>query len=345
MSKTVLVTGGTGYIAGELIRQLLERGWTVHTTVRNKAKSEAHLRERLGGPGEDRVKVFEAELMSDAGWAEAVAGCTHVAHVASPIAAATPKDENEMIVPAREGTLRALRFAKEAGVKRFVQTSSMAAVAYGRSEKDYTVDESDWTDITHPDVYPYIKSKTIAERAARDWMKEHGAQDGQIMEFVSVNPSMVLGPVDDPDFSPSVEAVRQLLAGEVPMAPDLGFAIVDTRDTAELHVKCLEEPGLDGERFLAAGKFYKFIDVAKMLKEGLPPEQTKKVPTRVMPNFLVHVLSLFNEGIRSIKSELGKSRHVDASHAKERLGWETRPAKESVVDCAKSLIAHGVVKV
>ena len=341
MAGTVLVTGGTGYIAGELIRQLLAKGWTVHATVRSKAKSEALLRRRVGNPGEDRLKIFEAELMSDDGWAEAVAGCTHVAHVASPIAASTPKDENEMIVPAREGTLRALRFARDAGVKRFVQTSSMAAVAYGRSEKEYTVDESDWTDVSHPDVYPYVKSKTIAERAARDWM----AAEGGDMEFVSVNPAMVLGPVDDPDFSPSVEAVKQLLNGSMPMAPDLGFAIVDTRDVADLHVRCLEEPGLAGERFLAAGKFYKMIEVGEALRRGLPAEHTRKVPTKIMPNWMVSVLSLFNAGVRSIKGELGKSRHVDASHALERLGWKTRSENESIVDCGRSLIEHGVVKV
>jgi len=337
MDKTVLVTGGTGYIAGEVIRQLLDRGWTVRTTVRNKAKSEAGLKERFG----DGLSVFQAELMDDAGWAEANQGCTHVAHVASPIAASAPKDENEMIVPAREGTLRALRFAMEAGVKRFVQTSSMAAVAYGRSEKEYTVDESDWTDINHPDVYPYVKSKTISERAAREWVAENCPD----MEFVSVNPSMVLGPVESADFSPSVEAVRQLLSGEMPMAPDLGFAVVDTRDVAALHVKCLEEPGLRGERFLAAGKFMKMIEVGAVLRAGLPAEHARKVPTRVMPNFLVHILSLFNAGVASIKGELGKSRHVDASHAEERLGWKTRPEEESIVDCAKSLIEHGVVKV
>lgn len=341
MAGTVLVTGGTGYIAGELIKQLLAKGWTVHATVRSKAKSEALLRNRLGNPPEDTFKIFEAELMDDAGWAEAMAGCTHVAHVASPIATSTPKDENEMIVPAREGTLRALRFAKEAGVKRFVQTSSMAAVAYGRAEKVYTVDESDWTDVTHPDVYPYVKSKTIAERAARDWIEENGAA----MEFVSVNPAMVLGPVEDPDFSPSVEAVKQVLDGSMPMAPDLGFAIVDTRDVADLHVRCLEEPGLANERFLAAGKFMKIIDIADVLRERLPPEQTRKVPKKIMPNWMVSVLALFNPGVRSIKSEVGKTRNVDASHAENRLGWKTRAEEESIVDCAKSLIDHGLVKV
>nr|WP_137678638.1 NAD-dependent epimerase/dehydratase family protein [Parerythrobacter lutipelagi] len=341
MAGTVLVTGGTGYIAGELIRQLLSKGWKVHATVRNKAKSEDALRQRVGDPDDDSFKVFEAELMSDKGWAEAMSGCTHCAHVASPIAVSTPKHEDEMIVPAREGTLRALRFAKSAGVKRFVQTSSMAAVAYGRDEKVYTVDENDWTDVDHPDVYPYVKSKTIAERAARDWVTAEGGD----MEFVSVNPSMVLGPVDDPDFSPSVEAVKQVLDGSMPMAPDLGFAIVDTRDCAELHLRCLEEPGLINERFLASGRFMKIIEIAEVIRKALPPEQTKKVPKRIMPNWMVSVLSLFNPGVKSIKGEIGKTRNTDATHAKERLGWETRSAEESIIDCAKSLIEKGVVKV
>lgn len=340
MSGTVLVTGGTGYIGGEVIDQLLAKGYTVHTTVRNKAKSEPALRTRWSGAG-DRLKVFQADLVSDDGWAEANAGCDAVAHVASPIPAAPPKHEDDLVVPAREGTLRALRFAKEAGVKRFVQTSSMAAIAYGRSDKVYSVDESDWTDVTHPDVYPYVKSKTIAERAARDWVAENGGD----MEFVSVNPSMVLGPVESADFSASVEAVKQLLDGSAPMAPDLGFAIVDIRDVGDLHVRCIEEPGLANERFLAAGKFMKFIEIGEVLRERLPKEHTRKVPTRRMPNWLVHVLAIFNEGIRSVKSELGKTRNADASHALDRLGWKTRNEEDTIVECAESLIEHGVVKV
>ncbi|WFL77281.1 NAD-dependent epimerase/dehydratase family protein [Altererythrobacter arenosus] len=340
MAGTILVTGGTGYIGGEVIDQLLAAGKAVHTTVRNKSKSEPKLRERWPAAG-DRLKVFQADLMSDDGWAEATAGCDAVAHVASPIPAAPPKHEDDLIVPAREGTLRALRFAKQAGVKRFVQTSSMAAIAYGRSEKVYSVDESDWTDISHPDVYPYVKSKTIAERAARDWV----AAEGEDMEFVSVNPSMVLGPVQSADFSASVEAIKQLLDGSAPMAPDLGFAVVDIRDIADIHVRCLEEPGLAGERFLAAGKFMKFLEIGEVLRANLPSEHTRKVPTRRMPDWIVHFLALFNAGIRSVKSELGKTRHADASHALKRLGWKTRNEEETIVECAKSLIEHGVVKV
>lgn len=340
MARTVLVTGGTGYIAGELIKQLLARDWTVHTTVRSKAKSETALHERFGQPGE-RLKVFEAELMSDAGWAEANAGCTHVAHVASPLSTKTPRHEDEMIVPAREGTLRALRFARAAGVTRFVQTSSIAAVAYGRSEKEYTVTEADWTNVDDPDVTPYAKSKTIAERAARDWV----AAEGGDLEFVSVNPVLVLGPVDSGDFSPSVQPVKLLLNGSVPRAPDIGFGVVDTRDVADLHVRCLEQPGLAGERFIAAGRFMKMIDVADALRAGLGPVQARKAPRKTMPAWMASLFMLINPEFRSIKNEIGKVRHSDASHAEKVLGWKTRPVEESIVDCGRSLIEHGVVKV
>ncbi len=340
MAGTVLVTGGTGYIAGELIKQLLARDWTIHTTVRNKAKSEAALHERFGQPG-DRLTVFEAELMSDAGWAEANAGCTHVAHVASPLSTRTPKDENDMIVPAREGTLRALRFAKAAGVTRFVQTSSIAAIAYGRDEKEYTVTEADWTNVDNPDVTPYAKSKTIAERAARDWV----AAEGGDLEFVSINPVLVLGPVDSRDFSPSVEPIKLLLNGSVPRAPDIGFGVVDTRDVADLHVRCLEQPGLGGERFIASGKFMKMIDVADALRAGLGPLSTRKAPTKAMAPWMASLFMLINPEFRSIKNEIGKVRHSDASHAEQVLGWKARPVEQSIVDCARSLIDHGVVKI
>lgn len=340
MSGTVLVTGGTGYIAGELIKQLLDKDWVIHTTVRNVGKSEAGLRQRFGNIGEDRLKVFQADLMNDDGWAEANSGCSHVAHVASPLSTRAPKHEDDMIVPAREGTLRALRFANASGAKRFVQTSSVAAVAYGRDEKKYCVNESDWTNVDHPDTYPYVKSKTIAERAAREWMNENGAE----MEFVSVNPSLVLGPVDSADFSASVVVIKQLLGGSMPMAPDLGFGVVDTRDIADLHVRCLVEPGLDGERFIGSGRFMTMIEVGAVLRAALG-DQASKVPTKVMPNWLASFFSLFNAEVRSIKGELGKVRDIDASHAMDRLGWKTRPEEESIVDCAKSLIEHGVVKV
>lgn len=353
MAGTILVTGGSGYIAGFLIQQLLAEGWTVHTTVRSLDK-EAKLRAELGGtPG--TLQVFAADLMSDAGWAEATAGCSHVAHVASPFPPAAPRHEDDLIVPARDGALRALRAARDAGVRRFVLTSSAAAIAYGhgasgnvgsrRGSLANPFTEADWTDVNGPNVYAYVKSKTIAERAARDWVVAEGGG----IEFVSVNPAAVLGPVLSGDISASIEMVRQLLIGALPGCPDLGFGVVDVRDVADLHVRALTAPTVSdsfgpGERFVCSGPFLKMIDVARILKDRLGPE-ARKVPTRRLPDWLVRIAALFNPMVRAVASELGNVRAMDASHAREVLGWVPRPAEETIVDCARSLIDLGVVRI
>lgn len=338
MAGTVLVTGGSGYIAGFVIRQLVAEGWTVNTTIRNLQR-EAEVRGWLAVDN-DKVNFFAADLMSDDGWADAVAGCSHVAHVASPLPPNAPKSDDELIVPARDGALRALRFAHAAGVKRLVMTSSVAAIAYGHGRTKHHFTEADWTNVESPDAYAYVKSKTIAERAARDWMAAHGAG----MEFVTVNPSLVLGPLLTGDFSASLEAVKKMLEGAMPGLPNLGFSVVDVRDVADLHVKCLTAPDMAGERFIAAGPFLMMTDIAAILRGGLGTEG-RKVPTRRLPDFLVKLSALFDPVIRQVVGELGNVRDASAQHALDKLGWKTRDPGESIIETARDMIRLGVVKV
>lgn len=337
MAGTALVSGGSGYIAGFLIRQLVDEGWVVHTTIRNLAR-ETEIR-RLINVDNARLKFFAADLMSDDGWVEAMVGCSHVAHLASPFPLGVPKHEDELIIPARDGAIRALRAAKASGVKRFVMTSSCAAIAYGHGNKVQTFIESDWTDVTSPDVPPYIKSKTIAERAARDWV----AAEGNDMEYCSVNPSGVFGPVWSHDISSSIEIVKKLLEGALPGCPDIGFAIVDVRDVADMHVRAMNAPGMADERFICAGPFLKMLDVARILKSELDAE-AKKVPTRGLPDVLVKLVAMFNPMVKQVAGEIGRTRKMDAGHAREVLGWVPRPVEETIIDTARSLIDLGIVK-
>ncbi|OYY75728.1 MAG: epimerase [Sphingomonas sp. 28-62-20] len=338
MSGQVLVTGGSGYIGGFVIRQLVAEGWTVNTTIRSLAR-EAEVRKALAVPA-DKLNFFAADLLSDAGWAEAVAGCSHVVHVASPLPNGAVKHEDDLIVPAREGALRALRFAKAAGVKRVVMTSSVAAIAYGHGKKIGTYTEAVWTDVNGPQVHAYAKSKTIAERAARDWM----AAEGGAMEYVSVNPAAVLGPVLSADFSSSVQIITRLLSGSLPGLPNFGFGVVDVRDVADLHVRALTAEGIDGERFIASGPFMMMKDVAAVLRDRLGNE-ARKVPTRGLPDFLLQLSALFDPTIRMVTGELGKQRITPSDHARDVLGWVPRPAADTIADSARSLIDMGVVKV
>lgn len=337
MVGQVLISGGSGYIAGFLIRRLIADGWTVHTTVRDLAK-EATLR-RILAVDDGRLRVFAADLTADAGWAEASAGCSHVAHVASPLPTGVVRDEDELVVPAREGVLRALRAARAAGVSRFVMTSSIAAIVHGHPPAHGRFTEADWTRIEGSDVTAYIKSKTVAERAARDWM----AAEGGAMEFCTVNPSLVIGPVLSEDFSGSVYLIKALLEGSPSRLPAIGFGVVDVRDVADMHAKLLTEPGIAGERFIASGPFYTLPDIAAVLRARLGPTAAK-VPTKGLPRWLVHVLALFDARVRLIKGEVDRVRELDVSHAAQRLEWRARPVDDTIVDTARSLIELGIVK-
>ena len=222
---------------------------------------------RQGGAGEvgERLTLFRADLNADAGWAEAVAGCDYVLHVASPFPSTVPKDENELIAPARDGALRVLRAARDAGVKRVVLTSSFAAIGYGAKDRTAAFTEADWTNLEDPSVQPYQKSKTIAERAAWDFI----AREGGGLEFAMVNPVGVFGPVLGPDYSTSIVLVKRLLDGSLPGCPDIWFGGVDVRDVADLHLKAMTDPAARGERFLAtAGDFVSVRQIAQILKDG-----------------------------------------------------------------------------
>lgn len=338
MTDRVLVSGGSGYIAGFLIRQLVAEGWMVHTTIRDLAK-EGEVRMLLR-VDDSRLRFFAADLMHDAGWSEAMAGCSHVAHLASPLPARGVKDPDELIVPAREGVLRALRAARAAGAKRFVMTSSVAAIAYGRGRGVHSFTEADWTPPDYPGAAPYIRSKAIAERAARDWV----AKEGTGIEFCTVNPSVVLGPVWSRDYSSSIAVVKKLLDGALRGCPDVGFGVVDVRDVADIHARMLTAPNMAGERFIASGPFMKMIEIARILRQQLG-EDARKVPTRTLPDLLVRLAALFDPLAKAVVGELGSVRNLDASHARSVLGWVARPALESIADTARSLIELRIVRI
>ena len=336
----VLVTGGSGYIAGYCVAQLLNDGWSVRTTLRSLAKAKA-VRASIDNiaPKASEIEFVEADLNSDAGWGRAAVGAQYVLHVASPVPETDPKDDDELIRPARDGTLRVLTAARDAGVKRVVMTSSISAIIFGRGVREKPFTEADWTDETNRrDTSPYDRAKTIAERAAWAWL----AAEGGGLELVTVNPSLVLGPVLGSDFSASIEAIKKLLDGSIPALPRFGFNVVDVRDIARLHVLAMTAPEAAGEQFIGSGDFYWMSDVAKMLKRGLG-DDAKKVPSIRVPDFVARVVALFDPIVRGRLYELGKRRPVSSEKARRMFDWKSRPVTETVLDTARSLQASDLV--
>jgi nucleoside-diphosphate-sugar epimerase len=264
-----------------------------------------------------------------------------VLHIASPFPSTVPRDENELILPAREGALRVLRAARDAGVKRVVMTSSFAAVGYGhpqQQEKIFT--EKDWTDPTQPDVMPYTKSKTLAERAAWDFV----ARDGAGLELAVVNPVGVFGPVLGPDYATSIMLVQRMMDGALPGLPRMCFGVVDVRDVADLHLRAMTNPAAKGERFLAVtGDFMWIVEIARVLKERLG-EAAKRVPTRQLPNWLVKLAALKDPAVKQIIPELGKWKNATSEKAQRVMGWSPRSREDSVVATAESMMRLGLLR-
>jgi dihydroflavonol-4-reductase len=337
--ETVLVTGGTGFLGGWCVAELLRRGYEVRTTVRDLSRAD-EVRALLASAGVeagDRLSVVAADLTADDGWGEAVTGCDYVLHVASPFPPAQPKDPDELIVPARDGALRVLRASLDAGAQRVVMTSSVAAVRHGREPSaDAPYSEADWTDPDDTDRTPYVRSKTVAERAAWELVRARGDEN----RLATVNPGAIVGPVLSDDRSFSLQLIERLLNG-MPAMPRLGFVLVDVRDVADMHIRAMTEPAAGGERFLAVDRFLWMQDVGQILRERLGPAAAK-VPSRVAPDLLVRAMGLFDPSIRSIVSDLGQSTAYTAEKAKAVLGWEPRPIEDSIADTAQSLIERGL---
>jgi nucleoside-diphosphate-sugar epimerase len=342
MSDTrVLVTGGSGFVAAHCILRLLADGYRVRTTVRSLAR-EGQVRAMLtqGGaePG-DRLEFVQADLLSDEGWSEAVAGCDYVLHVASPLPMLQPRNHDVLVRPAREGTLRVLKAAHGAGVRRVLLTSSFAAVGYGHPPREAAFTEADWTDPTAEGAY--IKSKTLAEQAAWDFV----AGEGKGLELATVNPVVILGPALDADSSVSVALIKALLNGRLPFLPRRAIGIVDVRDVADLHVRAMTDPSAKGERFLCvSGDFMTIQEIAQTLREELGAV-ARRVPTRLLPAWIIRAASLFSAAAREAAGlEGGKRKSASNAKARQMLGWEPRPPREAILATAESLIRLGLVK-
>ena len=337
---TVLVTGGSGFIGSHALLQLLATGHEVRTTIRSLQR-EAGLRALLRANAADdtRLHCFATDLTQDAGWTDAVAGCDFVLHIASPFPAGIPKHEDELIVPARDGALRVLRAARDAGARRVVLTSSFAAIGYGHPQQQAAFDETTWTHLDGS-IAAYTRSKTLAERAAWDFL----AREGGGLELAVVNPVGVFGPVLGADYATSIELVQRLLTGSMPGCPRLRFGVVDVRDVVDLHLRAMSAPAANGERFLAvAGDFMRVQEMALALKSRLGTA-ARKVPTRELPDWLVKLVAMFDPTVRQIVPDLGKYKNATAAKAQRVLGWSPRSNQDALVATAESLLRLGLLK-
>lgn len=335
MLETVLVTGGSGFVGGWAVAELLKRGYSVRTTVRSLDK-EARVRSAIAietNAGQD-LSFFAADLMTDAGWDEAVEGCDYVLHIAAPVGVHAPRNPDDLIVPTREGALRVLRAACRANVRRVVMTSAVEACRPPMKSPDAVVDESRWTDTNDIGIGPYRLTKTLAERAAWDFMER---QSGPTT-LTTILPAAIQGPVFTLDYADSLELVVRMLTGKLPRYPNLGFCVVDVRDVADLHIRAMTTSEAGGERFIAASDWMWMADIASLLRAELG-DAASKAPTRPMPDLVLRIVARFNRELQFVVPLLRRKHVFSSAKAEAVLGWQPRPAATTIVDSARSAIA------
>lgn len=340
--KNVFVTGATGFLAKHIVLQLLNAGHSVTGSLRDLSRAQ-EVRDAVAPGLRDadrqlaRLRFVALDLTRDDGWAEALGGSHVLMHTASPFPIEQPKDPDELIRPAVDGTLRALKAARQAGVGRVVLTSSTAAVISGTLRAgQIAYDETNWTDLSDPDISAYVRSKTMAERAAWDFIAS-GPPDTTL---TVINPGFIVGPPLDDHFGSSIGVVRRILRGKDPMSPAFSFSMVDVRDVAEMHLRVMERPEDAGKRYLAVAGSMWMAAMAKTLQGEYPD---RKLPTRTAPNFVMRLLGLFDAQIRSILPELGRNPQVSNHRARTDLGMKFRPPKEALVASARYLTERDLV--
>jgi len=342
MAETVLVTGGTGFVGSHCILQLLNKGYRVKTTLRGlHRKNEVLEMLTVGGVTSfEDLEFIQADLTKDDNWNLAAKDCDFVLHVASPINLEVPKDENDFILPAVEGTRRVLKAARDAGVKRVVMTSNFGAVGYSHKDTTTMITEEEWTDPEEKDLSAYNKSKVLAERAAWDFMHKEGGE----LEFAAINPMAIFGPSLGPELSSGFRLLKQVLDGSLRAIPNMTLGIVDVRDLADLHIRAMTNPSAKGQRFLAlSGGILSLPEIAVLLKEKLGTK-AKNVSTRRLPDWIVRVAALFNPTARNLVPQLGRYRKASNEKAKALLAWQPRTNEEAILATTESLIRFGWVE-
>ncbi|TGD18402.1 SDR family oxidoreductase [Levilactobacillus suantsaiihabitans] len=339
--RVVVVTGGSGFIASQIILQLLQQGYAVRTTVRSLQKADL-IRQMLATGGVTDLtdlEVTTADLTSDANWSTVMRGATYAIHVASPTPNRVFKDENDMIRPAVAGVRRVLTAARDAGVKRVVLTSAYGAIFAGHPHRTTPYTERDWSDVTAKGVHAYQKSKTLAEQAAWAFIK----REGHGMELAAVNPVGVMGPVLADDYSHSNVQIYQLLTGQLKAVPHVDSGYVDVRDVASLHLLAMTAPEAAGERFLATtGETLSMLDVATLLRQAFPAFATR-LPTRTIPNAVVKAAAWIKPELKMIASIVGTYAGTSNAKAVKLLGWQPRSAQTAILATAQSMIDLGIV--